>query len=145
MVKSAALREGDTLLNVERTRFETSHEGQYTRQLDRALPGTHTRRIYNGLKRDEAQIVAQLRTGKSRLNRTLYSIGTVDTKLCEWCQRPETVRHFLVECSRWTGNHEMVRCVLSPRRLVQRKVQDVARRESRWDATQEVLEEPPIM
>ena len=64
-------------------------------QLDRALPGTHTRRLYGSLKRDEAQIVAQLRTEQNRLNSALYRINAVDSDLCEWCQRPETVRHYL--------------------------------------------------
>ncbi|KIX04163.1 uncharacterized protein Z518_07717 [Rhinocladiella mackenziei CBS 650.93] len=74
-VKSAALREGNTLLNVERTLFEASHEGQYTKQLDRAFPGMHTRRIYDGLKREEAQIVAELRTGKVALIVPFTALG----------------------------------------------------------------------
>jgi hypothetical protein len=97
------LREGRELPGVQRTRFEAGHEGQYTKQLDRALPGTHTRRLYDNLKRDEAQIVARLRTGKIRLNSALYRINAADSDLCEWCQRPETVRHYIVECSQWTA------------------------------------------
>jgi hypothetical protein len=42
--------------------------GEYTRKLDTALPGRHTRLLYNAFKRIEASILAQLRTGMSRLN-----------------------------------------------------------------------------
>ena len=48
--------------------------GEYTRKLDTALPGKHTRLLYNGLKRTEADILVQLRTGMSRLNRHLHRI-----------------------------------------------------------------------
>jgi len=101
-LKSAAVREGKEAADVKRSRFEASDECQYMKQLDRALPGTHTRRLYDSLKRGEAQIVAQLRTGKSRLNSALYRIKAANSDLCEWCQRPETMRHFLVECPLWT-------------------------------------------
>jgi hypothetical protein len=87
-------------------------EGQYTKQLDRALPGPYTRRLYNGLNREEAQIVAQLRTNKNRLNSALYKIKAADTEQCEQCQRPEPVP---------SSDQEMVRCIVSPWRLVQRR------------------------
>ena len=48
--------------------------GEYTRKFDTALPGTHTRLLYNSFKRTEAGILAQLRTGMSRLNGYLYRL-----------------------------------------------------------------------
>jgi hypothetical protein len=56
--------------------------GEYTRKFDRALPGKHTRLLYNGFKRTEAGILAQLRTGMSRLNGYLYRINAAETDLC---------------------------------------------------------------
>jgi hypothetical protein len=85
-----------------RKQLEQRPGGRYTKQLDRALPGEHTRRLYDDLTRDESQILAQLRTGKNRLNSSLYRIKAVDSDQCAWCRRPETVRHFLTECTRWT-------------------------------------------
>jgi hypothetical protein len=96
----AAIREGKEFCQIQKTQFDLGHEGKYTKQLDRALPGPYTRRLYNGLNREEAQIVVQLRTNKSRLNSALYKIKAADTEQCEQCQRPEPVRHFLVECPR---------------------------------------------
>jgi hypothetical protein len=62
--------------------------------------------MYNSLDRAEAQLLAQLRTGKNRLNSALYDIKVVDSDNCEWCNRPENVRHFLVECPRWTTQRQ---------------------------------------
>jgi hypothetical protein len=49
--------------------------GRYSKELDAALPGKHTRMLYNNLKRDESRTLAQLRTGMSQLNEYLYRIG----------------------------------------------------------------------
>jgi hypothetical protein len=56
--------------------------GEYTRKFDRALLGKHTRLLYNGFKRSEASILAQLHTGMSRLKGYLYRINAADTDLC---------------------------------------------------------------
>ena len=73
--------------------------GEYTRKLDTALPGTHTRLLYNNFKRTEAGILAQLRTGISRLNGYLYRINAAQTDLCACGQAEETVEHFLFRCT----------------------------------------------
>lgn len=86
--------------------FQKATTGRYTRLLDRALPARHVKGIYDPLKRGEAQIIAQLRTGKSRLNDYLYKINAADSDQCPRCQRRETVRHFLVECRRWISERE---------------------------------------
>jgi len=102
-MKSSALREGTAAADEARKRFLESRGGRHTKNLDRALPGTHTRRLYDGLKREEATILAQLRTGRCRLNYYLHRINAVESGLCDACQIPETVRHFLVDCGRWTA------------------------------------------
>ena len=105
-LKSAALRTSVKPMRERRSQFEARRGGQHTKQLDRALPGVHTRRLYSKMKRDEAQILAQLRTGKNRLNSALYDIKAVDSDSCDWCNRAETVRHFLVECPQWTTQRQ---------------------------------------
>jgi hypothetical protein len=83
--------------------------GEYTRKFDRALPGNHTRLLYNGFKRTEAGILAQLRTGMSRLNGYLYRINAADTDLCTCGQAKETVEHFLFRCSQWDQYRDILR------------------------------------
>jgi exonuclease III/ribonuclease HI len=77
--------------------------GKYSRKIDAALPGKHTRRLYDKLSRKEASTLAQLRTGMARLNTYLYRIRAETTDYCECGQAKETVDHFLFRCRRWTA------------------------------------------
>jgi hypothetical protein len=51
--------------------------GRFGREkhLDRALPQRHTKQLYDSLSYDGTKILAQLRTGKCRLNSYLYRIN----------------------------------------------------------------------
>ncbi|EGY20867.1 uncharacterized protein VDAG_02391 [Verticillium dahliae VdLs.17] len=49
--------------------------GTWTRQIDTAFPGSHTRTIYDALTATQARILAQLRTGMIRLRGYLSRIG----------------------------------------------------------------------
>ena len=75
--------------------------GKYSREIDTALPGKHTRTLYDALKRREASVLAQLRTGMARLNGYLHQIGAAESDQCECGQARETVKHFLFRCTRW--------------------------------------------
>lgn len=77
--------------------------GHYTKFIDTALPGRHTLKLYNGLKREEANILAQLRTGMTRLNTYLHKIKAAESDRCDCGESEETVRHFLFRCTRWTS------------------------------------------
>ena len=43
-------------------------------------------------------ILFRLRSGHCRLRANLFKIGCSDTQLCQFCNIPETVDHFLLEC-----------------------------------------------
>ena len=75
--------------------------GRFSRDMDHALPGTHTKKIYDTLRRKEANVLIQLRTGMARLNRYLYCIKATDSDLCQCGTAKETVKHFLFRCPRW--------------------------------------------
>jgi len=75
--------------------------GKYSRDIDTALPGKHTRILYDSLKRREASVLAQLRTGMARLNGYLHRIGAAESDQCQCGQARETVKHFLFRCTRW--------------------------------------------
>ena len=75
--------------------------GKFSKELDKALPGTHTRILYDGLKKKEAKVLAQLRTGMSHLNDYLYRIGIAESDQCACGQAKETVKHFLFTYRRW--------------------------------------------
>ena len=85
----------------EETRTLPDGVGKYSKEMDTALPGKHTRTLYDGLKRREASVLAQLRTGIARLNGYLHQIRALESDQCECGQARETVKHFLFRCTRW--------------------------------------------
>ncbi|KAM4067627.1 endonuclease/exonuclease/phosphatase [Hirsutella rhossiliensis] len=82
--------------------------GNYSKRIDKALPGKHTRKLYDELKRKESEVLVQLRTGKSRLNSYLCKIGAVESDECTCGQSAETVEHFLFRCRKWTVQREIM-------------------------------------
>jgi hypothetical protein len=95
-----------TTLNIARSQQDTSNGGlpekvgKHVKRVDAALPGKHTRQLYDRLPWKEASVLAQLRTGMARLNRYLYRINIAQTDQCECGQARETVEHFLFRCRR---------------------------------------------
>jgi len=78
--------------------------------LDTALPGKHTKDMYNQLTGKQAAILCQLRTGMSRLKNYLFKIKASDNALCEYDDTEiETGAHFLFECPRWEVYREELR------------------------------------
>jgi hypothetical protein len=89
-----------TIINIaraERRKHRTLPEevGKHFEKIDAAIPGRHTRKLYNAFGRKEACILAQLRTGMARLNGYLHHIGVADTDQCACGQGRETGEHFL--------------------------------------------------
>lgn len=82
--------------------------GRYSKRIDKALPGRHTRALYEALKRRESDVLAQLRTGKMRLNSYLRKIGAAESDMCDCGQAPETTEHFLFRCRKWSGQREIL-------------------------------------
>ena len=105
-----------TTISVAHSKRGTSNHlpdkvGAHSKRVDAALPGKHTRLLYEHLSRKEAGILAQLRTGMARLNSYLYRIDATPSDQCVCGQARETVDHFLFRCKKWTTYRtEMVEC-----------------------------------
>jgi ribonuclease HI len=105
-----------TTLNIARAKHGTTRGlpedvGKYSKRIDRALPGKHTRQLYDRLSWKEASVLAQLRTGMARLNMYLHRIKVTSTDQCECGQARESVDHFLFRCRKWTVYRtEMLQC-----------------------------------
>ncbi|KAJ6041450.1 hypothetical protein N7460_006840 [Penicillium canescens] len=85
--------------------------GKHSKRVDAALPGKHTRQLYDRLSWKEASARAQLRTGMARLNGYLHRINVAESDQCACGQVRETVEHFLFRCQRWTTHRtEMLQC-----------------------------------
>ena len=85
----------------EHDAFATSTTGQFTKQVDRALPGKHTLLLYNKLNRREAAILSQLRIGRARVNKYLSKIGVAESELCDDCQQIESIPDLLFTRRKW--------------------------------------------
>ncbi|KAJ5653021.1 hypothetical protein N7490_000024 [Penicillium lividum] len=109
-LRASALRWARVNTNQQRKgNFQLPTTGRFTRQLDSALPGPHTKTLYYSLVLEKASILAQLRTGHARLNGYLHRIGKTDNDIRECGAERETVPHFLLRCTRWNEQ----RCVLT--------------------------------
>lgn len=85
--------------------------GKYSKRIDKAIPGKHTRALYDSLNRKESNVLAQLRTGMMRLNSHLHMMGAVESDVCDCGQATETIEHFLFRCKQWTRQREvMLKC-----------------------------------
>jgi hypothetical protein len=77
--------------------------GKHSKRIDKALPGKHTKKLYDSLTRSEASVLVQMRTGMARLNTYLYRIRAATSVQCAYGCAPETIEHFLFTCIRWTA------------------------------------------
>ncbi|KFY66181.1 hypothetical protein V496_02147 [Pseudogymnoascus sp. VKM F-4515 (FW-2607)] len=115
-LKSRTLQAGRQLIQGQTIdKFDSMRFGRFTRNLDKALPGTHMRAIYNQLQASEARILVQLRTNHSPLNEYLHSIGVRDSGTCPCGMAVETAQHFLFECRNWTQEREELRAAMGER------------------------------
>lgn len=105
-----------TTLNVARAKRGTARSlpekvGKLSKKVDTALPGKHTRKLYDQLTQKEASVLAQLRTGIARLNSYLFLIRAAPSDQCACGEARETVEHFLFRCRRWVAHRtEMLQC-----------------------------------
>jgi hypothetical protein len=98
------------------TRSLPGNVGKHSKRVDTALPGKHTRQLYDRLTRKEAGVLAQLRTGMARLNGYLHRINAAESDECACEHAGETVDHFLFRCTKWTAyRSKMLRCTDSHR------------------------------
>ncbi|RKK21135.1 hypothetical protein BFJ66_g17708, partial [Fusarium oxysporum f. sp. cepae] len=116
--RGGAVKAKTTILNRMRADLQSERKlpegvGKHARKVDSALPGKHTRMLYNKLSWKEASVLAQLRTGMARLNGYLYQIRAAPTGECPCGRAKETVEHFLFRCVQWTAQRKemMSQCV----------------------------------
>ena len=104
--KSTALR-----LAVDEKRYSNrlpENVGKYSRRIDKALPGKHTRALYDVLKKRESKVPVQLYKGTARLNGLLHRIGAAESDLCNCGRAGEHVEHFLFRCEKWKEEREVM-------------------------------------
>jgi hypothetical protein len=84
--------------------------GAWSKAIDKALPGPHTRALYKSCKtKAEAIALAQLRTGASRLDEYLVKIKATESNKCECGAERESVKHYLFTCRTWRLQRQEIR------------------------------------
>jgi hypothetical protein len=82
----------------------------WSKAIDKALPGPHTRALYKSCKtKAEATALAQLRTEASRLNEYLAKIRATESSECGCGAERESVKHYLFTCRRWRLQRQEMR------------------------------------
>lgn len=115
-MKSKVLKGVISKFEHERQKFATTtRTGRFTRELDHALPGKHTKNLYDTLTRDQAAVLSQLRTGKNKPNYYLAKAKMVESETCECKREPETVSHFMLRCPRWTTERAKMQSAVQKR------------------------------
>ena len=71
------------------------------RDLDKALPGPHTKDIYDALSKEDGSIMSRMRTGYIQLNQFLARVRAIKSATCSWGEALESPRHFLFRCRLW--------------------------------------------
>ncbi|OAQ57605.1 reverse transcriptase [Pochonia chlamydosporia 170] len=105
-----------TTLNIEKRKLKRERcipdkVGKHSKRIDKALPGDHTRLLYDERPWEERNALAQLRTGMSALNNYLCQIKQLTSDLCACGAERETVAHLLFRCKQWTSHRrEMLQC-----------------------------------
>ena len=70
------------------------------RDIDGSMPSQKYEKLIASLSRRHANLLLQLRTGHVPLNPYLERIGKTLSRTCPACgEAPETVKHFLLDCS----------------------------------------------
>ncbi len=103
-----------TMLNKEQTELRGERcipegVGRFSKTIDAALPGDHTRIIYEEHSWKKRSTLAQLRTDMARLNGYLHRIRAVSSGQCACGETRETVEHFLLHCPRWDEQRRLFR------------------------------------
>jgi ribonuclease HI len=77
-------------------------------------------KLRNGLTREQASVVMQIRCGHIPLNAYLHRIGKTASRTCQECTNredgvPETVKHFIFECPAYTEKWHIMERVTGTR------------------------------
>lgn len=102
LLKSVILRDAISKFKHESQKLATG-TGRFTGELDHALPGKHTKKLYDRLSRGQAVVLSQLRTEKNQPNYYLAKAKITESETCECKREPETVGHIMLGCPRRTA------------------------------------------
>jgi hypothetical protein len=96
------------------TEWKTSRRYADANKIDSSLPSDDFLHIIDQLRRSQASLLIQLRTGHIPLNVVLHRIKRSDTPNCPHCPDGvrETIHHFLLVCPHYVGARRLLQAKL---------------------------------
>ena len=77
------------------TQYNLNNKGEFFKLIE---PDVKNIQIINLQNKHIETIIYRLKTGHNRLNMHLHKIGLHNSGLCDFCEDPETVNHYLLDC-----------------------------------------------
>lgn len=90
-------------------KFYEAKGSRFTKTFDKTLLSPNTCLLYIGKEKMHTNILCQLRSGISRLNKYLVRINVVESDECKCSRGEESVDHFLFRCPRWNNCRGTIR------------------------------------
>jgi len=94
--------------------WETSKRHNASNKIDASLPSDNYLHIADQLRRNQASLLIQLRTGHIPLNVILHQVKRSDTPDCPHCKNgiQETIHHYLLTCPSYAGARRILQAKL---------------------------------
>ena len=89
--------------------WEGSIKGRYLFDIQSKVDKTIN---LKGLSRKDEKIIHQFRLGQCKLNHYLFTINQHENGLCSSCSEPETIEHFLLNCSKYNFERSVMQTAL---------------------------------
>ena len=83
--------------------YNLNNKGQFFKLIE---PDVKNIQIINLQNKHMETIIYRLKTGHNRLNMHLHKLGLHDSGLCDFCEEPETVKHYLLDCLKYQHYQE---------------------------------------
>jgi ribonuclease HI len=100
-LKEAYASIDNIILKIWQNEWSTNKKGRAYFEIE---PMVTDKIKYTNRSREQESCITRLRLGKCYLNSYLHKISVHDTGLCQCCNEPETIHHFVCEC---THNREL--------------------------------------
>ena len=83
--------------------YNSNNKGQFFKFIE---PDVKNIQIINLQNKHMETIIYRLKTGHNRLNMHLHKLGLHNSGLCDFCEEPETVKHYLLDCLKYQHYQE---------------------------------------
>ena len=82
-------------MNEWQKEYSESEKGMFYKQIEDKV---YCKVKYKERNRKKEVMITRLRLGKCKLNDYLHKLGLHANGLCDVCQQPERIQHFLMQC-----------------------------------------------